>query len=256
LYRIYYSSIGTEVTKAIQGGGSPVTIASVNFQGTAVTDTTSISFGNGTQVLSLASADQPSENVLATSTPATITVAGPTTQSTPPAEINPPGGGGDMMATPSATPTTNQNPLCTSLIADNVSSESAPFTVMFTANGNDPDGTINKVTYNFGDGSVQEATSSGGLGTNTVNPQVSYTYQTNGLFTANATFTDDKGGISDPTTCSLTISVGPAALSATPTQPPVAMKKLLPTGPGQILMIVGAAGVAVMVIGGVLLFGL
>ncbi len=262
-------SIGTEVTKAIQGAGSPVTIANLNFNAVAATDPTNgtpIGIANGTQVLSLASTDQPSENVLsAIPSPVNVIVA-TTLNGTPTGDVTPtdtptptigpsitPGGSG---TTPSPTA---QNPICTSLTADNTSTASAPFTVNFTANGTDPNtnGTISKVTFNFGDGSVQDITSAGGIGTATVNAQVSHTYQTNGLYSATATLFDSSGSTSNPTTCTQTISVGSVVplptngIYATPTPTPTlpVNRPLPPTGPGDILVNIGIIGAVITVLG-------
>jgi len=265
-------SIGTEITKAVQGG-TPATIASVSFQplqSISTGGTTTVSFGNGTQVLSLSSADQPSENVLASTTPATITVAVPTAvpSATPSPTTQPtstPGGGNSettptpaVSLTPSPTGTTSatQNPICTSFTADKTT-VMPNGSVLFTANGTDPNtgGTLTKVTFNFGDGQVQDVTSSGGIGTATVNVQQSHTYTTNGMYTASATLTDNSGNISNPTSCSQTITVsnviaGGSSITPTP------MKKLAATGPGDAIMITGIVGTIIAVLGGVLAFGL
>ncbi len=266
-------SIGTEVTKAIQGAGSPVTIANLNFNAIAATDPTTgtpIGVANGTQVLSLASTDQPSENVLSAA-PAPVNVIITTTlNGTPTGAVTPtntptptnapsvtPGGGGGGGGT---TPTpTAQNPICTSLTADNTSTASAPLTVNFTANGTDPNtnGSISKVTFNFGDGSVQDITSAGGIGTATVNAQVSHTYQSNGLYSATATLYDSSGSTSNPSTCTQTISVGSVTptptngVYATPTPTPTipVNRPLPPTGPGDILVNIGIIGAVITAIG-------
>ncbi len=263
-------SIGADPTKAIT---SQTVLASINFNAIATTDNTStqLAFSNGTQVLSLATNDQPSENVLSTANSMQLTIGGPSGTPT----VTPTGGsnnnnptvtptsgsGGGGGTNPTATPasgggTSAQPPVCTNLLTDNNSSTSAPLTVLFTANGNSPVSTVSKVTFNFGDGSVQDITSAGGIGTATVNVQVSHTYANQGSFTATATLTDANGSISVPSTCSQVITIGtnitPNATTATPTP----MKSLRPTGPGQTIMIVGGIGGVVTMLGAFLLFAL
>src|SRR5258708_5826121 len=69
-------SVGPDPTKAIQ---AKVTAATINFTALKATPPgtpTLISYTSNTQVLSIGSSDQASENVLSSATPATITIGG------------------------------------------------------------------------------------------------------------------------------------------------------------------------------------
>lgn len=255
--------------------GQPIrdvaTIASATFQALASTDAgpTIVAFDNGTQVLSLATTDSPSENVLipSGSTPASITInALPTGTPSPtgnptdtpiPSPTGTTGGGGGTSPSPAGG---NKAPACTSLAAD-VSSGNPPLAVNFTVAGSDSDGTVNKISFNFGDGAVQDLTSGGGIGTASISTSSAHTYSVNGTFTATATLTDDQGSTSNPATCSQTITVGSGGgttATATPTPASVTPtpSTLPPTGPGQIVVGAGLAGVVLSVLGGLLIFGL
>lgn len=94
-------SIGNDPTKAISQVAS---IASVKFQALAG-GTVQIAFDPQTQVLSIAPADSPSENVLSTSTPASLTVGGAGNATPIPNPTTPSGGN-----TPIPTMPTTCNP--------------------------------------------------------------------------------------------------------------------------------------------------
>ncbi len=245
-------SVGADPTRVVQ---TTTKVATVTFKTIAVTgDTpTQIKFGNQTQVLSIATADQPSENVwISNPNPASITITG---------------------ITPTATPgptTANQLPICTALNIDRTPSGTAPFSITFTVSGNDPDGTISKTSFNFGDGPVQDVTQGGGIGTKTVSAQIAHTYHNAGTFTASATLTDGTGGVSNAAAaCSQTITVtgGPTGTSGTisptslPTPTSVAVQTQTPTsavnpslspGPEGLILGIGGVGIALTVLGGLI----
>ena len=81
------------------------------------------------------------------------------------------------------------------------SSGVAPFTVAFTADASDPDGSISAFNWSFGDG-----------GTSTM-PAVSHDYQTAGTFTARVTVTDNLGSTATDTIV-ITISNPPLPLGS------------------------------------------
>lgn len=240
------------------------------------------------QVLSLAPADKPTENVLASTSPASVSITqsttcssgtisptGATASPTPTAipSPTPTGGvGGNNQPTPttiitptptgtatiSATPTPsgpNQLPICTSLTVSPSATGSAPFSVLFTGDGNDPDGTISKATFNFGDGNTIDVTN--GLSKQFVSIQQSHTYQ-GGNFSAFLTLTDNRGGVSSASAC--TVSIGVKA-SPTPTgsMEPTGIPTATPsiTSPGGSFATFGViGGVILLFLGGILLLSL
>lgn len=235
-------------------------IATVIFKALAPTDTagTPIAFDTSKmQVLSSGQGDQSSENVLSTVNGASITI----TPGLSPTQI--PG-----------TPVPNQAPICSALNVDRTTSGPAPFSITFTAIGNDPNGTISKATFNFGDGPVQDVTQSGGIGTNSISAQIAHTYQNPGPFQANAVLTDNQGGISTTANCTQTITVTqpsansssdsatPAIAIATPTpeifvNPTSAVSTpITPPGSEEMIVKIGGLGVILSVIGGLLFFAL
>lgn len=100
-----------------------------------------------------------------------------------------------------------QKPICTGLFLDRSAVGTAPYSLVLTASGNQPGGTISKVTFSFGDGVVQEVTQAGGVGTANVNVQISHTYNNAGSYPASVTMTDSSGRISESATCKQTITV-------------------------------------------------
>lgn len=258
-----YTSGNTSVTISIGADPAKVItavtkVATITFKVTArsSTDPTiSIAF-TGSQVLSIASSDQPSENVLASSTPLSLTIV-PAAGATP---------------TASPTPASGQSkaPECTSLNTDRTPSGAAPFALALIANGNDSDGTINKVTFNFGDGPTQDVTQGGGIGTKTVSVQIAHEYKNAGTFKASAVLTDNSGAVSNSTSCTQTITVtggvggaiGPTATAAaapsavTPTATAAAKVTITPPGPGDSIVGIGVAGVVLSILGGLLLLAL
>lgn len=260
-------SVGSSPQNAIS---APTKIATINFKALDNTGTapTQIIFAPdpATQVLSIGTADQFNENVLLKSDPANITIGGS-----------------------AASASTNKVPICTSLNMDKAASGTAPYTINFTAIGNDPDGTITKVTFNWGDGPTQDITDTtsagGGIGTSSVNTQLVHIYNNAGTYTAKATLTDNNGGVSNGTSCTQTITIAPAAItgggtitsgggtstpvivtvptpipSAAPivivTPTPVITTTLAPTGPGDKFISVGALGIISTIVGAIILLAL
>lgn len=201
---------------------------------------------NQTQVLSIASADLPSENVLSSTSPASVVIGASTLTPTAAASPTPTSG------TPTPTSRANQSPVCTALNVDRAATGDVPFSITFTAVGSDTDGTISKVTFNFGDGPVEDVTQSGGIGTNSVSAQASHTYNSPGTYTASAIITDNAGGVSSGTTCTQIITVNEAP---TPT-PLVPTPTLAPSGPGDSVVSIGVIGAILTVLGAILFFAL
>lgn len=267
-------SIGADPTKAIV---TRTKIATLQLQATAVTTPTepNITFdtaSNNTQVLSIASSDQTSENVLLSTTiPATVTVVAATattttspiptaTTSTSPIPTATTTAAPIPTTTVAASPAINNPPICSSLNIDRLATGSAPYSLTFTAIGNDSDGTISKASFNFGDGPVQILTSGGGIGTNSVSSQISHTYNNAGIYTAYAILTDNSGNLSaQQTSCTKTITVNSAPIQASQPSPttiaqqPIPQPTLPPTGDGKIMFGLGALGAILTIIGGVLL---
>lgn len=247
---------------------SQATIATLNFNPLAATDTntpTKLTFASGSQALSVnVSSDKPAENVLAISRlqPGAITIAAanvtPTTADNT-TSGNTTGdtssGGTTSSGSTGSTGTSGGSgaPIsCSSFSADNTSSDTAPLTVLLTAVGGSTAGNVTKVSFNYGDGTVQDVTTGGGIGTNSVSVQSSHIYKTTGTFTATAVLTDDAGNTTTPSDCSQTITIGSAS-SASPTPTEVAQATAAPTipatGPGNVILGVGAVGVVITAVG-------
>lgn len=258
-------SVGSDPTKAIQ---TPTRVGTITFKALEETDTpTLVTYGVQTQVLSLGGEDQASENVLSTTTPAAIQIGGgeitPTVTEEPePTDITP-----TITVTPTASPTAAANipPVCTAF-TPSVASGSAPLAVTFTTRGDDEDGRITKIAYNFGEQSVVNITE--GLNASNVENQTTHTYNNGGTFTASAVLTDDRGGTNTNTaSCSATIVVaGPTATpsaSTTPTATPTTIAGTdtpTPTmespGPGATIIGLGAFFTVLSLVGAVLFFAL
>lgn len=283
-------SVGPDPTKAVQ---SLAKAGTVTFKALAVTNDgqpTLVTYGVTTQVLSIGSTDQASENVLSSTVPAAIAIA---SGAAPTATLTPAPTGGltgipltstptptlaaiptippTITSTPTTTPTgtptstptgtisgtltPNQVPVCNSLAVDRATTGVAPFAITFTVNGSDPDGTISKVNINFGDGAVSgDITNSGGVGTNTVNVQTSHNYENAGTFTASGLLTDNSDGVSSASECQQTIIVqaGSGATSI-PGATSTATPTLAATGSFGTALGIGAA-VLFFILGGGLLF--
>jgi PKD repeat protein len=121
-----------------------------------------------------------------------------------------------------------------------------PYTISFTATGSDTDGTISKISFNFGD-TAQDLTTGGGIGTSSVSAQMMHVYVTPGIYTAYALLTDSTNDVSaQQTNCTQTITIA-ASQSAEITSTPV------PTGDNKAIFSFGALGIIITIIGGALL---
>lgn len=209
------------------------------------------------QVLSIGSSDQANENVLASEpTAATVTI-----------------GGGSSSGT---TITTNP-PVCKTLVLDRAASGAAPYAVTLTASGTDSNGTITNVSFSFGDGKTSDVTTGGGIGTNSVNAQISHTYNNAGTFNAAAILTDNDNLKSTASTCAVTVTVTAAASggstggsggvivapTAIPTAAPIVAETTpiltvtppppLVVGPGDKIIGIGTVGIILSILGALLL---
>ncbi len=283
-------SIGPNVANAVR---TPSRVATLKFKPLKAGSASVTIDPAKSQVLSLAPADKPTENVLASTSPGAVTVtqsatcstgtttgptATPTTGAATPTRTPTPTGGvggnnptptpttGASTITPTPTGTTsasitptpsgpNQLPICTSLTVSPSATGSAPFSVLFTGDGNDPDGTISKATFNFGDGNTIDVTN--GLSKQFVSIQQSHTYQ-GGNFSAVLTLTDNRGAVSSSSACTVTIGVtgsptptGNIASTGTPTPTPSIAS---PGGTFATFGIIG--GVILLFLGGILLLSL
>lgn len=234
---------------------SQTTIGTLTFNPLVPTNTnspTQLSFDKSSEALSIASTDQPAENVLALNrlqpgslsiVAAAVTPADSPTPTDAQGSDGTSGGGGS-----SSGGTGSTGPACT-LTADTTSSDSAPLTVLLTATGTDT-GNITQVSYNFGDGGVQTITSGGGLGTSSVNVQTSHVYKTDGTFTATAVLTDNAGNTNAASSCSQTITIGNTTGVTPTTAPQVTAAPTIPsTGPGQVFIGIGIAGAVITAAG-------
>ncbi len=279
-------AVGPDPTKAVQ---QKVKAGTITFQAKANTapgTPTLVTHGAKTEVLSIGSSDQASENVLSSALPAVIVIGAaanetpvpiPSGSPFPTAEVSPTdalsptealsptialtptitGGGG--------TPSASAPPLCNSLSVDRATTGAAPLAITFTANGTATAGTVSKVTFNFGDGQVSDVTSAGGIGTAAVNVQLSHTYNNVGVYEASAVLTDSNKNISATTGCKQTITVAaptpgigganpgvdnPAAPTDNPSTPTPTM-----ASPGAANVIAGISFVAlILMAGGAFLF--
>lgn len=137
-------------------------------------------------------------------------------------------------------------PTCTNLTSDVSTTGEAPYTLGFTAESSDTTSTIEKATFNFGDGKSLDITQGGGIGTGTVSVKTSHTYLTPGSFSATATLTNDLGSISDASSCTLAVTItgsGSGALSPIPA-----------TGPSPIIIGVGVLGSVLLIVGALFFF--
>lgn len=256
-------SVGSDPTKAIQ---TPTKVATFQFIAKEPTDTpTQVTLGaTQTQVLSIGPEDQASENVLSSTSPAAISIGGalsPTLTPTP-----------TIPVTPTPTPTTtasNTLPVCSTFTAT-VASTSAPVDVKFNVVGSDADGTIEKVTINYGDNNVINYTEN--LGVKNINTTYTHTYTAAGQYTAQALLTDDQGGVSSAQSCQTTVTIAqePTAtptgtLTPTDTPTPTATPTTgvdtpTPTleapGPGATVIGIGAFFTVLSIIGAILFFTL
>lgn len=150
--------------------------------------------------------------------------------------------------TPTGQPTGNQVPVCSGLAVDVPTTGVVPYTVNFTAIGTDSDGTIDKVSLNFGEGAIQDIASGSGIGTNSVNVPASHVYSTAGTFTASAVLTDNSGGASAACSQTITVSSGDSGVQPI-VEEPTATPTLAATGPGQTILGIGILGILFSIIG-------
>lgn len=230
-------SAATDVTRTIK---TKTEVATLRFVAIAPTDPGTpafVTFGSGSQAYSAGGSangganDRFDENVLTGQfVPVNITITGtasvtpsPTISETPSITPTPTGGTSNgTTITPSPTPTTapladvanptstpaaNQVPSCLSLNIDRATTGVAPYDVALTATGNDTDGNIAKVTFQYGDGPVDNIANGGGIGTNSISLQTTHTYHNPGTYQAYVLLTDDKGGVSAVGSCTQTITV-------------------------------------------------
>ncbi len=274
-------TVGVDVTKIIK---STQKIATIRF--TAIAPGSNITIGFDDSKTNVTSSVDPEVNVLSSTDRVSLTVAQtgsptatPTLTGSPTSTLTPipTGPTNTPVSSPSATPTgtltPNQLPICTGLNVDRITSGAAPFSITFTANGNDPNGTVNKVTFDFGDGPVQDVTTGGGIGTKTVSVQVAHTYNNAGTFKAKAILTDNNNGlstVSDTCAQNITITASTGSGTTTPTATPAATivaaaPTELPTttpaptmhpGPGDTFLGIGIFGIGLAVLGGIIFFAL
>lgn len=261
-------SVGPDPTKAIQAKAKAATVTFKAISNTDPGTPTVVSYGATTQALSIGFNDQASENVLSSATPANIIIGGESVTPTEPVPTGTPTPTTEITVTPtvaptvvltptvSATPSAGQAPICTALTVDKPPSGTAPLSLTFGATGNDPDGTISKVTFNFGDdGQVVDITdAASGVGTASVSASTTYTYNNAGSFTASAVLTDNDNGTSASDTCTQAVTVT-ASESATeaPTDAPTEAPIIEPTGSATVAMTIGGVLLAI-IIGGSFLF--
>ncbi len=226
-------SVGADVTRAVSSVSKVATITFVpKAQGSAQIQIDS----SKSRVFSLGPSDQPTENVLSSVIPGTITIGssacltGGTSLTPTVAPTAAPGVGGSLSPTPTAA-VSNQAPICTSLSASPAATGSAPFSVLFTGQGNDADaaGLITKATFTFGDGTTTQDVTTG-LNQKTVSTQASHTYLNPGIFPATLTFTDNAGTLSQACSQNITAtSVGSGSATITPTSVPTIAPTSTPT---------------------------
>lgn len=260
-------TIGADPTRAIQ---TTTKVAKITFKALAATTTpVTVDFENVTVYANNETGDPNANypdnlNVFSTKSPAFIAID---TSATPSPTIVPTG-----TIIPSGTPgptSVNVLPVCNSFNVDRTTSGTAPFSITFTANGTDANGTISSANFNFGDGPVQTVNQNGGLGTNSVSVQIAHTYNNPGTFQASATMIDNNHGTSLVGNCTQTITVLPASTTAAPTTVVIAnptntsiptststpIPKLKP-GPGDAVIGIGAIGAVLSVVGALLFLAL
>lgn len=256
------------VTLSIGANAPPVTtpskLGSLTLKSIAPTETasTQIAFGNQTQVLSIGSTDQFNENVLSTTTPATLTINGTVTPTPTPTLTEPLPTPTTTAATESASTSTDTSlvsqasaaeaPTCLSFTADRELTGNPPFNVNFTMVGTSS-ANILKATFNFGDGQIKELTQADGIGPTSLNALTSHIYNTSGTFSAFGTITDVNGAISQVGTCTLIFTINPSGTDSAQVTP--VLSPLPASGPTN-LVFIGIIGLFIVLIGAALLFAL
>lgn len=241
-------SIGADPTNAVK---TKTKIATLQLKATAATTPISpnITFDSApnTQVLSITSSDMASENVLSTTIPAKITVTSIAVSPTP--TISPTRSQSQLPASAPG-PKVGLAPVCSSLDINGLENGTAPYSLLFTATGNDSDGTISKISFNFGD-SIEDLTTGGGIGISSTSGQLLHTYKTPGIYTAYAILTDNSNNLSErKNSCTKTITINAGLNQPSPT---IAVQPLPPVGDGKIIFGLGAIGIIFTIIGGALL---
>ena len=242
-------------------------IATFSFQAIGATETTptQVSFATSTQVLSIGATNQYSQNILANTNPASITInqAQPTPTPTPVITPTPTLTPSATTASPTPTIAISPNaPTCTSLTLDQTNQGTAPYTLAFTVAGSSSTSTISKATFDFGDGQTQDVTQNGGIGSNTVSIVLAHTYTVPGTYPASATLTDASGNVSSVTNCSQTITITQGTSTANTASPSgtliaqVSPSPLPPSGPNNSIIMIGVIGIILAIIGASLLFAL
>lgn len=218
-------------------------VATVTFTAKAKTSEgvpTQVTYTANNIATSNASNDQALENVLSGTLPAYIMINDTETPTSAPTAVP------TLGPTAEPEPTSGPAPVCSVFTAD-ATSGNAPMNVNFTTSGSDPDGSITKITFNFGDGQVSDVTSGGGIGSSSATASLSHTYTEGGSFQASAIFTDNTSGVSGGN-CSQTISV-----TGTATPSPTATPTIAPAGSAEVIFGVGAVSL-LLIIGGALIF--
>lgn len=222
-------TIGSSVTDAVDSPVDIATITIIPVEGTG-SDSANITIDSSkTRVFSLSS-DADTENVFLSGGQAAVSIdescldGGGDPEPSPTVSVSPTptggvGGGGDptptVQATVAPTSTTNQSPICSTLVSSPASTGTAPFVITLTAQGSDNDGSITKATFNFGDSTIQDVVE--GLGTKDVTTELSHTYQTAGTYSASVIFTDNSGAVSSSCTKDITVNAQGSVTDPTPT---------------------------------------
>ncbi len=249
------------VTLSIGANAPPITsttqVGTLTFKALAVADATptQITFGNQTQVLSVGEASQFNENLLSTTSPATVNITAATPTPTPevsiPTPTTAPSGSATSSGISLATPASAAGaPICSSFTADRALIGIVPYNVNFTLIGTSS-ANILKATFNFGDGQVKELTQADGIGPTSVNALTSHIYNSNGTFSAFGTITDVNGAVSQVGTCTLILTINPSGSGSAIAAP----SPLPPTGPSNFIAI-GVIGFFIAIVGVALLLAL
>ena len=271
-------SVGSDPTKVIQ---TDANIGSITFNvigGSALP--TDVTFDPTTEIRSIngANDDAYNENVFLSGTPGSVTILGGEDTGTTPTPTP------TLEASPSATPTPAGNglseiPVCSSIGLDVAAAGIAPYTINFTVSGTDIDGTIETVSFDFGDDYYEDVTSGGGISTDTVDVTLAHTYDTPGDYTVSVILTDDTGETSDTNSCTTAVTItdeyGNTDTGTTDTTdntdttdttqtPTPTMEEayndltptLAPTGPTETIVGIGALGGVLFLIGALLFFAL
>lgn len=271
IYEEGSTSVEFGINKIIETGynpsgdlSDPFKVASIDIEALEKTEPSTqigFDFPGSTQVLSISVDDGPGENVLINALPITISVLDegssvptPTTPATSvtPTPLRQPIASPSPTLTPTPTEIPKVPPVCSSLQISPASGP-APLITQLTALGNDTDGQITKVTFNFGDGQVVDVTE--GVGSLSAQIEQSHTYTTANTFNVSVIFTDNDGLTS--TACTQTVEVSAGTGDSTPSAQtpvePTPMPTLAP--PGSVGTVLGVGGAVILtIVGGFLLF--